>query len=109
MTNTNLKWNQAAAAVLTAANTDSGIWVTPGADEATVLILTASGAMDVTIAAGDGIQGTGDLVVRFTGAGTQYVSLESGRYKQTRGEHMGKFLVKPSASGLTVGCLRLPR
>ena len=101
MTNTNLKWNQAAAAVLTAAGTDSGIWVTPGADEATVLILTASGAMDVTIAAGDGIQGTG--------AGTQYVSLESGRYKQTRGEHMGKFLVKPSANGLTVGCLRLPR
>ncbi len=109
MTNTNLKWNQAAAAEMTAAGTDSGIWVTPGADEATVLILTASGAMDVTISAGDGIQGTNDLVIAFAGAGTQYVSLESGCYKQTRGEHAGKLLIKPSASGLTVGCLRLPR
>lgn len=109
MTNTNLKWNQAAAAEMTAAGTENGIWVTPGADEATVLILTAAGAMDVTISAGDGIQGTDDLVIAFAGAGTQYVSLESGCYKQTRGEHAGKLLVKPSASGLTVGCLRLPR
>lgn len=109
MTNTNLKWNSAAAAEMTAADIENGIWVTPGADEATVLILTAAGAMDVTISAGDGIQGTDDLVIAFAGAGTQYVSLESGCYKQTRGEHAGKFLVKPSASGLTVGCLRLPR
>ena len=55
MTNTNLKWNQAAAAEMTAAGTENGIWVTPGADEATVLILTAAGAMDVTISAGDGM------------------------------------------------------
>ena len=109
MTNTNLKWNQAAAAEMAAADTQNGILVTPGADEATVLILTASGAMDVTISAGDGIQGGNDLVVSFAGAGTQYISLESGCYKQTRGEHAGKILIKPSASGLTVGCLRLPR
>ena len=109
MTNTNLKWNQAAAAEMAAADTQNGILVTPGADEATVLILTASGAMDVTISAGDGIQGGNDLGVSFAGAGTQYISLESGCYKQTRGEHAGKLLIKPSASGLTVGCLRLPR
>ena len=109
MTNTNLRWNEAATAVLTAADTASGIWVTPGADEATVLILTASGAMTVTISAGDGLQGTEDLQIVFQNAGTRYLSVESGRYLQTRGENAGKLLIKPSTSGLTVGCLRLPR
>ena len=109
VTSRQLKWNEAAEASLTASDATDGALVSPGSDESTVLVLTSSGALTATVKSGDGIQGTGDLTVSFTAAGTKYLALESGKYKQTRGANAGKIIVKTSAAGLTVGCLILPR
>lgn len=109
VTSAGLEWNTAGSMTQTAADTTDGALVSPGPDESTVLVLTASAELTATIKAGDGIQGTEDLAIAFSGAGTKYVSLESGKYKQTRGENAGKIIVKTSASGLTVGCVILPR
>lgn len=109
VTSARLEWNTAGSMTQTAADTTEGAVVSPGADESTVLVLTSSGALTATVQSGDGIQGTGDLTVSFTAAGTKYLALESGKYKQTRGANAGKIIVKTSAAGLTVGCLILPR
>lgn len=109
VTSVQLEWNTAGSMTQAAADTTDGALVSPGSDESTVLALTASGELTATIKSGDGLQGTGDLTIAFTEAGTKYVSLESGRYKQTKGANAGKIVVKTSASGLTVGCLILPR
>ena len=109
VTTKKLVWNTPDAPTLATADTTDGAYVTPSNDEATVLILTASGALTATVNAGDGIQGVDDLSVTFSAAGTKYLSVESGRYKITSGANKGKILVKTSASGLTVGCLALPR
>ena len=108
MENTKLNRNEAKSAVLTAADCENGIWVTPETDEAMVLILCADNAMEVTISAGDGVLAGADLTIPFERAETKYVSPETGRYLRVKGEYAGKLLIKPSASGLTVGCLRLP-
>ena len=109
VTSAKLKWNEAKEVSQSAADATDGALVSPGPDEATVLVLTAAGALTATVKAGDGIQGTEDLSIEFSGAGTKYVSVESGRYKQTKGEKAGKIEVKTTAAGLTVGCLILPR
>lgn len=109
VTTKRLTWNTPDTATMAAADTTDGAYVTPLNDEATVLILTASAALTATVKAGDGVQGVEDLSVAFAAAGTKYLSVESGRYKLTKGANKGKILVKTSASGLTVGCLALPR
>lgn len=84
-----------------------------GADGATVeydaedrRILLMIGTADATIKAGNGIQGTEDLVIPFTTGKTKAVVIESGKFVNTSGPHKGKILITGATA--TVQAVVLP-
>ena len=109
VTTKHLTWGAAGAPTMAAPDGTLGALIRPGSDESTLLVLTATGALTATVKAGDGIQGTSDLSVAFTAAGTKYLAVESGKYLITHGDDAGCIRVIPSTTGLTVGCITLPR
>lgn len=92
VTNTVLKINTPAALPTnTAIDSTDGLYITAAADQKMLIILekiTAAG--DLTIKAGDGIQGVSDLTVTFSATGSQVVTVESGKYLITKGANKGK-------------------
>ena len=74
-----LIWNKGEEYAATAVDTTDGAYLTPGNDEATLIVLTSS------------------------------VAVESGRFKITKGANAGKIKVTTSAAGLSAGCIVLPR
>lgn len=61
-------------------------------DEHTVLVINASAQTDLTVKAGNGIQGVTDLVLTVP-KGVSLVKLESGRFKNVSGANKGKVIV----------------
>ena len=63
-------------------------------DEHTVLVISNAGntATDLTVKAGNGIQGVTDLVLTVP-KGVSLVKLESGRFKNVSGANKGKVIV----------------
>lgn len=61
-------------------------------DEHTVLVINASAQTDLTVKAGNGIQGVTDLVLTVP-QGVSLVKLESGRFKNVSGANKGKVIV----------------
>ncbi len=61
-------------------------------DEHTVLVIDAAAATDLTVKAGNGIQGVTDLTLSVP-EGISLVKLESGRFKNVSGENKGKIVV----------------
>ena len=61
-------------------------------DEQTVLVINASAQTDLTVKAGNGIQGVTDLVLTVP-KGVSLVKLESGRFKNVSGANKGKVIV----------------
>ena len=61
-------------------------------DEYTVLVINASAKTDLTVKAGNGIQGVTDLVLTVP-QGVSLVKLESGRFKNVSGANKGKVIV----------------
>lgn len=66
-------------------------------DEHSVLVINASAATDLTVKAGNGIQGVTDLVLEVP-EGTSLVKLESGRFKNVSGANKGKIVVVSSGT-----------
>ena len=104
-----LRWNQGEEFTPSAVNAADGAFLTPGNDEATLIVLTSSASVTATIKAGDGIQGVSDITVSVGANKTAYVAVESGRFKITKGANAGKIKVTTSAAGLSAGCIVLPR
>ena len=61
-------------------------------DEHTVLVINAAAQTDLTVKAGNGIQGVTDLVLTVP-RGVSLVKLESGRFKNVSGANKGKVIV----------------
>ena len=61
-------------------------------DEHIVLVINASAQTDLTVKAGNGIQGVTDLVLTVP-QGVSLVKLESGRFKNVSGANKGKVIV----------------
>lgn len=61
-------------------------------DEHTVLVINAAAQTDLTVKAGNGIQGVTDLVLTVP-KGISLVKLESGRFKNVSGANKGKVIV----------------
>lgn len=61
-------------------------------DDKSVLVINASAATNLTVKAGNGIQGVTDLVLTVP-QGISLVKLESGRFKNVTGENKGKIVV----------------
>lgn len=62
------------------------------------LLLTATGAVDATIVAGNGevFGDLEDLKISFSGAGEKAVCLDTARFKFVSGDHKGCIVVKAS-------------
>lgn len=104
-----LIWNKGEEYTLTPIGSADGAYLTPGNDEATLIVLGSSADVTATIKAGDGIQGVSDITVSVGASKMAFVAVESGRFKITKGENAGKIKVMASASGLSAGCIVLPR
>jgi hypothetical protein len=74
-------------------------------DEHTVLVINASAQTDLTVKAGNGIQGVTDLVLTVP-KGVSLVKLESGRFKNVSGANKGKVIVV-STGAPSVGVVAL--
>ena len=61
-------------------------------DEHTVLVINAATQTNLTVKAGNGIQGVTDLVLTVP-QGVSLVKLESGRFKNVSGANKGKVIV----------------
>lgn len=61
-------------------------------DEHTVLVINAAAKTNLTVKAGNGIQGVTDLVLTVP-KGVSLVKLESGRFKNVSGANKGKVIV----------------
>ena len=61
-------------------------------DDKMILVIKAEGATDLTVKAGNGIQGVNDLKLTVP-EGVSLVKLESGRFKNVSGENKGKIVV----------------
>ncbi len=100
--------NDIAKVELTAltANTDTTIdW--NESDDKMVLVIQNSGNSEanLTIKAGNGIQGTVDHTLTIP-TGTSLVKLESGRFKNVRGDKKGKIVVS-ATTVISVGTVAL--
>lgn len=69
-----------------------------GKDQQTTFIVTAAAACNLTIKAGDSLQGVNDEVIAITANKYHAFSLDSGRFKNIRGENAGKVVMTPSAA-----------
>lgn len=61
-------------------------------DEHVTLVISADAATNLTVKAGNGIQGVTDLVLTVP-KGISLVKLESGRFKNVSGDNKGKIVV----------------
>ena len=69
-----------------------------GKDEQTTYIVNATAACNLTIKAGDSLQGVNDDIVAIEAGKYHVFSLDSGRFKNIRGENAGKVVMIPSAA-----------
>ncbi len=81
-----------------AAASDTILIPADGKDEQTTFIVTATTACNLTIKAGDSLQGVNDEVIAITANKYHAFSLDSGRFKNIRGDHAGKIVMTPSAN-----------
>lgn len=99
-----LKFNEAGSVIAAATVSEEGLMVPYDHDDHRILLLI-SGA-EATIKAGDGIQGTEDLVVPFETGKTKALVIESGKYKFHTGENKGHVVI--TGTGATVQAIQLP-
>lgn len=107
ITNTALTRNTAADLPTNAAiDATDGALITAAADQKMLIILEkTTGAGDITIAKGNGVQGVADKVVTFWETGTKVIAIESGKYVNVSGDLKGK--IKITGVG-KVSCIVLP-
>ena len=77
-------------------------------DEKMVLVVQNTGSADaqLTVKAGNGIQGVVDLTLTVPKQAVSLVKLDSGRFKNVSGENKGKIVVV-SATALSVGVVAM--
>lgn len=81
------------------ASTDTALeW--PESDEKMILVLqnTATSAATLTVKSGNGIQGVVNKALTVPASSVCVVKLDSGRFKNVRGENKGKIVINASAA-----------
>ncbi len=110
--NTALSFNAAGAMPATAAvdAADGALITCDKADNKMLIIMENSDAVNpenVTIKAGNGLQGVADLVVEVAASTTKVITVESGKYKNISGTNKGKMLITGTAD-VKIACVVLP-
>lgn len=110
--NTVLAFNTGAAMPATAAidAVDGALITCDKADQKMLIIMEnadAANAENVTIKAGNGIQGTEDLVIALAASQKKVITIESGKYKNVSGTNKGKIKITGTAD-VKLACVVLP-
>lgn len=110
--NTILGFNVASVMPATAAvdAVDGALVTCDKADHKMVIIMEnadAANAENVTIKAGNGFQGTTDLVVALAASAKKVIVIESAKYKNVSGTNKGKILINGTAD-VKIACVVLP-
>jgi hypothetical protein len=81
-----------------------------GRDDKVVVLIqnAATAAKNVTIKAGNGIQGVNDYVESVPASSTTAIVLESGRFKNVSGEDKGKVIIMGASADIKVAVIVLP-
>ena len=81
-----------------------------GRDDKMLILVqnAATSAKDVTVKAGNGIQGVNDLVASVAASSTTAFVLDSGRYKIVSGADAGKVIVMGASADIKVAVFKLP-
>ena len=80
---------------LTAATDTDILW--PENDQKMTLVINASAVTELTVKAGNGIQGAADLKLNVP-KGISLIKLESGRFKNVSGDKKGKIVIKSTGT-----------
>ena len=110
--NTELKFNVASVVeAAEAVDATAGAEVAMGADQKTLVLVSNTSvdtAADVTVKAGNGLQGTYDYTVEVAAGTTVALCMESGAFKQVRGADAGKMIIIGESDDIEVQCIVLP-
>ena len=81
-----------------------------GRDDKVVVLIqnAATAAKNVTIKAGNGIQGVNDYVESVPASSTTAIVLESGRFKNVSGEDKGKVIIMGASADIKLAVIQLP-
>lgn len=69
---------------------------------------SASSAKEVTVKAGNGIQGVNDLTYSVAASSFTFVQIDSGRFKNVSGADKGKVIIMGASADIKVAVFRLP-
>ncbi|MCI8648396.1 MAG: hypothetical protein HFE76_16750 [Firmicutes bacterium] len=69
-----------------------------GKDTQTTVLVTAAAACNLTVKAGDSLQAVNDAVMALEAGKYHAFSLDSGRFKNLRGENAGKVVLIPDGA-----------
>lgn len=103
---------EALATMPTAAAVDAkdGALIPWDAADGKLLILienAASAPKSVTIKSGGGLQGVGDLTLSLSASAKTAIMLDSGKYKQVKGDNKGKLVITGEDANVKVAALQL--
>lgn len=94
---------------------NEGLLVTPGADDAKVVLHIKNAlttANTAVITKGNGLQGVADLEIAIAASSEKVIVVESGAYKQVTGTNKGKILIKDKSTtntnAISVAAVVLP-
>lgn len=68
----------------------------------------ATSAKEITIKAGNGIQGVNDLTHTLGASSFTFVQIESGRFKNVTGPDKGKVIIKGASADIKVAVFKTP-
>jgi hypothetical protein len=90
--------------------TDGAEFEMSGRDDKVVVIIqnAATAAKNVTIKAGNGIQGVNDYVESVPASSTTAIVLESGRFKNVSGNDKGKVIIMGASADIKLAVIVLP-
>ena len=77
-------------------------------DKYLVLIPNASEAKNVTIKAGNGIQGVNDITTSIAASSYTFIALDSGRFKNVVGADKGKVLFTGDSADIKIAAFKMP-
>lgn len=101
----------ATASMFTAVDAAAGAeFEMSGRDDKVVVLIqnAATAAKNVTIKAGNGIQGVNDYVESVPASSTTAIVLESGRFKNVSGEDKGKVIIMGASADIKLAVIQLP-
>ncbi|MBQ7846914.1 MAG: hypothetical protein IJ344_01385 [Clostridia bacterium] len=101
--------NTALAAAVDATSLEAELMLDFSDEKCLILVQNAgTSAADVTVKAGNGIQGVNDLVHSVAASSFAILAIDSGRFKHVSGEEKGKVIFKGGSANIKIAVFKMP-